>query len=373
MNLKSITAWRYSDVEIVADLDAIPLPFVNYSSPITQDQYSQEFQASTTIGNLDLIAGLMYFYEKGFEGSVLTNQSPSGLGTDVGDYDAESKSAYVQANYRLTEKLRVTAGYRYTWDKRNLTRRGLNDFADPTSCAPPIPLTPSGCALPLSASFDYPAWLLGLDYKVTDDAFIYVKASQASLSGGFNTREAPVGRESFEPEKRLEFEVGAKLDAFDRRLRANLAIFTGKTTGAQRQAAGVRTGGGTTQFTQNAGDVKSSGAEFEMTAIPWDGMEVNAGAAYLDASYKKGSFLEQVAPGVFTDRSGEVVPMSPKWSFNVGATQKLNASYGVWSGHVDYTYFDDKVYQQSTAPAAASAAAGGGERDSEPSWHPTVL
>ena len=354
-NLKSITAWRFSDANVSGDLDATPLPILAYSSPFRQDQYSQEFQANTTIGNLDLIAGLMYFYEKGFEGSVFTNGSPtgSGLGTDAGDYNSQSKSAYVQANYRFTEKLRGTAGFRYTWDERNLTRMGQNDYSDPTSCTAPIPLTASGCSLPLSASFKYPAWLVGLDYKLADNVFLYVKVSEASLSGGFNTREAPIGRESFEPEKRREVEIGAKLHAFDRRLRTNLAIFSGKTTGAQRQASGLRPNNTVAQFTQNAGDVETSGAELELTAIPWEGMEVNAGAAYLDASSKKGSFLEQIGPGVFTDRSGEVVVMAPKWSFNVGVTQKFNASYGVWSGHVDYTYFDDKAYQQSTAPAGA--------------------
>jgi iron complex outermembrane receptor protein len=303
------------------------------------------------------MVGLMYFKEKGHEQSVSNSPTaPSGFQNDIGFYKADSKSLFAQENYHFTDNWRGTVGYRYTWDDRKVTRAGRTDFGNPTACAPPIPLTPSGCALPLDANFDFPAWLVGSDYKLTDSAFLYVKASQASLTGGINLREVPPGLESFKPERRREVEIGAKVDAFERRLRANLAIFDGDTKDAQRQVSALRANGTVTQATQNTGTVEAGGAELEVTMIPWEGAEVTANTAYLRTRYKAGTFLERRAGGVMVDRSGELVPNAPEWSLSLGATQKFNLPIGVLSGHLDYTYISEKAIVQTTATPGSSAA-----------------
>ena len=358
VKLKSITAWRRAIAQNSIDLDGSPLVILNISNRFHQTQRSEELQGSTTIGKLDLIVGAMYFKEKGTEQSISASPSPSGLTGDRGLYSADSKSLFAQANYHVTDALRVTGGYRYTWDKRDLERRGRTDFLNPLACAPGIPLTPQGCSLQLAAKFSFPAWLLGADYKVSDNLFLYVKASQASLSGGFNLREAPAGKESFEPERRREVELGAKVDALDRRLRVNMAAFSGVTSDAQRQAAGQRANGTFTQFTQNAGKVKSQGAELDVTAVPWSGMELTGGVAYLDAKYKKGSFVEPRLIGgmvVSVDRSNELVANAPKWSLSLGATQKFDVPIGVVTVHADYAYIARNPISQTTASPGAAA------------------
>ena len=359
VKLKSITAWRRANAGNTIDLDGSPLLINSTSNVFTQRQWSEELQASTTIGKLDLIVGAMYFDEKGTEGSTSIAPVPSGIGGDFGYFSAKSKSLFAQANYHVTDALRVTGGYRYTWDKRNLERQGRADFLNPNLCAPGIPLTPQGCSLPLAAKFSFPAWLIGADYKVSDGLFLYGKVSQASLSGGFNTREAPAGREAFNPEKRREYELGAKIDALDRRLRVNVAAFSGVTSNAQRSAGGLRANGTITQFIQNAGKVKSQGVELDVTAVPWSGMELTGGVAYLDAKYKKGSFIEPRLIGgvlVAVDRSGERVANSPKWALSVGATQKFDVPIGVVSVHGDYSYVTRNPILQVTASPGATAA-----------------
>ena len=175
------------------------------------------------------------FGRQSFELSIVPDgRNPSGISGDFGLFSAKSKSLFAQANYRVTDELRVTGGYRYTWDKRNLERQGRSDFLNPAACAPGIPLTPQGCSLPLAAKFSFPGVADRRGLQVSDGLFLYAKASQASLSGGFNTREAPAGREAFDPEKRREFELGAKIDALDRRLRVNVAAFSCVTSNAQR-------------------------------------------------------------------------------------------------------------------------------------------
>src|SRR5690606_39611893 len=70
-------------------------------------------------------------------------------------------------------------------------------------------------------SFQYPAWILGVDYQATEDLFLYAKTGRASMAGGFNTRGTPPGLESYDPEELTDVELGMKMDSLDGRLRTN--------------------------------------------------------------------------------------------------------------------------------------------------------
>src|SRR3546814_8967304 len=50
----------------------------------------------------------------------------------LADFKATSKALFAQANYRFTDRLRATGGFRYTWDERFLNRHGTADFDTPT-------------------------------------------------------------------------------------------------------------------------------------------------------------------------------------------------------------------------------------------------
>ncbi len=113
------------------------------------------------------------------------------------------------------------------------------------------------------------------------------------------------------------------------------------------------------QYLQNAGNVNSKGLELEITALPWQGMKVTGGAAYLDSSYEAGTFVENrgtVLAPLLVDRSNEPVPQAPKWALNVGATQDWQLGFGVASIHVDYSWIDKKVIFYSTPTPGSSAA-----------------
>src|SRR5690606_29435327 len=108
-------------------------------------------------------------------------------------------------------------------------------------------------AVPYSDSFQYPAWTLGVDYQATEDLFLYAKTGRASMAGGFNTRPAPPGLESFDPEELTDVEVGMKLVSLDGRLRTNLAVFAIETNEVQRSVTGV-VNNRSSQYVQNSGD-----------------------------------------------------------------------------------------------------------------------
>jgi iron complex outermembrane receptor protein len=369
-HVKSISAYRESSTGNSLDLDATPIRFISFISEYFQNQFSQELQVSGKIAdNFDVIGGVYYFRESGSEHSdshtfgVLYDAGLSpvepGIDRNLADFEARSHAVFAQTNYHFTPTVRATVGYRYTWDDRDLIRHGRRDILGANTCQ--VGNRQEPCDDLKSASFGYPAWTAGVDWQASDELFLYAKTSRASMAGGFNTRPVPATvSDSFQPETNQDVEIGAKADLFDRHLRTNLALFHAWQDNVQRI---VNTVVGTppqpTQYVANSGKSRTYGAELEITALPWTGMEINASAAYLHAKYKKGSFREtQLVGGVAVevDRSDEPIPQAPQYTFNLGATQTLDVPFGSLQFHADYAWIDDRVYTWATPAAQLSDA-----------------
>ncbi len=414
VNLKSITAYRTSHTEGSLDLHGVPSTAVAASPPIAffqacvagvpsllaacqgafgpnpgptilaavspytaglvdarsafvstynQEQFSQELQLSGSIGQLDWQTGLYYFVETGDEQSRSWVFGGLARARTLSDYRSSSFGAFAQLNYRVTDALRVTGGFRYTWDKRSINRHSTNDWSLPDNLekctvGPNAGLTAAAapCNDPRQTSFRYPAWTVGIDYRVNDQVFLYAKSSGASMSGGYNSRTvfAPFTQE-FQPETVRDIEVGLKGDFLDRRLRTNLSVFTAWQSNVQR-IVNALVGTTLTQFVTNTGKVRASGGELEVTALPWEGMELTGSAAYLDAKYVRGSRTENVgtaAAPILVDRSGEPVTQAPKWTLNFGATQKVPTSVGEFSFHIDYAWTAERAMDAATVRTVA--------------------
>jgi iron complex outermembrane recepter protein len=413
IDLKSITAYRETDSSNALDLDSTPAGGIEFASFYTQHQFSQELQLSGKTGGLDWIVGAYYFKEGGTERSDSQplhnvpalgglNLAPSAR--SLADFDASSKAVFAQANYHLTDKLRATAGFRYTWDSRSINRHGVRNItgapqgffvpglgvltAQPNTCTVgPTAGTVSGtnCNDPKAAKFRYPAWTFGIDYELGDDLFVYAKTGGAALAGGFNTRPTPVGLDSFRPEKVKDVELGFKGEFFDRHLRTNIALFHNWRNGVQN-IVNVFANGTLTQFVQNSGNVRSYGGEIEATLLPWKGMEITSAFSRLHSKYVAGSFVGvgagrvgQLPSGsgvlganLIVDRSGETVNQAPKSTFNIGATQKVGAPWGSASLHMDYAYISKRAFSQDT-PDLTGILVGGVPRDLTPAQRTKLI
>ncbi|MDB5422688.1 MAG: tonB dependent receptor family protein [Phenylobacterium sp.] len=391
VKLKSISAYRKSTTANAVDLDGTPADVGAFFSEYKQHQWSQEFQLTGSFDKLDWIAGLYYFDEKGTERSdsfILTgatlgpnfraNLQPSNR--NFADFKATSKGAFLQGNYHLTDRLRATAGFRYTWDDRKIVRHGrqnisgvpevvLNTATFSFNVIQPLTCTsgpgagqvnpPGGCNEPRAAKFKYPAWIFSLDYELADKMFVYAKTSAAAMAGGFNTRPVPPGADSFRPEKVKDVELGFKGDFLESRLRTNAVVFYNWRNGVQNIVNEFTPGRGLTQYVRNAGDVRAYGVEFEGTLLPWEGMELESSLAYLHSKYASGSFVIAGAGGPL-DRSGERVQQAPKWTASLGGTQALDMPWGKLSLHADYSYVASRAFYQDTPdttnPALTPAA-----------------
>ena len=355
VHLKSITAYRTDDSATTVDIDGSPARGVSFYSDYANKQFSEEVQASGKIDKLDWIVGAIYFHESGVENTLSDQQffggNPFPFALDLTDYKSISRGLFTQLNYHVTSALRITGGIRYTWDSRDAVRHGRNggvlpDFSD-SACAvvPGFVPTPAqrnpagGCNDPRSGKFSYPAWLGSADYQVGPWTFVYLKTSGASLAGGINFRATAPGQETIGPESVRDIEVGAKTDLFDRHVRLNLSAFHIWRNHLQENVNPI-INGRTTQFQINAGNAHQYGGELETTILPWQGMELTGNVAYLHSKYVAGSFLAPtgVPATPFYDRSGELVPESPKWTWSIGATQTVDVPGGKISLHADYSY-----------------------------------
>jgi len=352
--LTSITAWRSLETTGFNDLDGLPYRIINSNYVNDQSQFSQELQLSGGDGALNWISGLFYFDEEGEEltrsqtmfGALFSND-PDLVNRNDGTANNTSYAAYGQLYYDLTDSLRLTGGLRYTVDDREVELRNKSNEALDV-CSIPVADRDDGinCRQNESVDYDYVSYLFGVDYQINEQAFLYAKTSRAYLAGGWNMRNGSAP--SFEPEEVTDVELGAKLDWLDSRIRTNIALFRAEQADVQRTSTGIIPKA--TSFIRNAAEATVTGVEFELTALPWEGMEASFTFGWLDAEYD--TFID--ATGL--DRSQETPPQSPEYNYSISVTQQVYTRFGELKIHADYAYVDDYVLWQGTAPDPATEA-----------------
>ena len=111
----------------------------------------------------------------------------------------QDTALYAQATYKLAPTLNFTAGFRYTWDKQDVSDNpefngfGFNPSGPPInnvvyciatgSLAPTVNGQPN-CQGSLSGKSSAPTWLVDLDWKPTPNVLVYAKYARGYRAGG---------------------------------------------------------------------------------------------------------------------------------------------------------------------------------------------
>ena len=288
-------------------------PFVAFgvSNQSKSTQYSDELQLNANTKLVTLTAGLVYFHLKTYQGgppgepnNETLSVVPFGVIPGVGKSEAyntsRSLAAYVQGEIHITPQLDLSAGGRITQDKKS----GTLEIEDTTT----TPITEQ--AFPFTYKKTKPAYQVSLNYKPTRDFLFYGKYAYSFVSGG------AVGPETFKPEVAKSWEIGAKADVLNHRLRANLALFTVKYQDLQVAASGAQVNLpliGT--LVLDSGDGRAKGFEFDASYLPVRGLTLGAGLGYTDFHYTSLNLatLGVAAPGDYAPT------LRPKWTGNVSA------------------------------------------------------
>lgn len=333
IELRSITAWRGVDATqwdnsggahrpplvnlglgtaTSACTAAAPCAFSRYSlADLRQRQFSQEFQAVGTFGNIDYVAGLFYFNEHVSDdaatpssmGAVATYTNGIVTGADyvtipfctastpafagsavngcaidrASEVWSKSYAGYGQLTWNATDALHITVGGRYTHDQK----KGVLHYSRNVNYDTNPPAVSVGYK-PLDASWNRFNPMATLAYDVSDDLHVYAKYATGYRAGGASSRTS--NYQAFDPEDVKSYEIGLKSDFWNNRARFNLAGYIMDRKDSQVDISSIQFVGSSSfnnLVTINApGTTKIRGIEADLTLNPVEGLTLNASYAY---------------------------------------------------------------------------------------------
>jgi iron complex outermembrane receptor protein len=298
------------------------------------------------------VAGAYYFSEEVKDiVFVQLNPPPPGVIQEDSDNnitDNSSWAVFTQWTFDATDNLSLTLGGRYTED----TKGSIPDqfmYAFPDVKYLPVQL--------YEATFTNTSLHASAAYRFNEQAMTYISYSEAFKGGGwnshFNNCQLPQavdpclddlgfppgsppynnaiaaiaafaqGLHSFGPEEATTYEIGFKLDLADNTLRLNGAFFSTDYDDLQFTYRS-----GVAPYLANAGKASIDGFEMEITFLPTENWNIEAGIGTLDTSID--SLRDIAGTGIGVD-VGNKLPYSPELqlSLGIGYTAMLGNGWSI--------------------------------------------
>ena len=334
---KAIAATRSTETLSVDDADGSTRFNLRQSESTSDLEYaSQEFQLISSQERFDWVAGLYFFQEEASQISMDTGQTAFGEpgNVDISDdnSDVNTTRAFFQGTWALTDRLNLTAGVGWTGDEKMFT---VGSFS------------PSE-AFDVDQTWDGIQPKLALDYAVSTTVMVYGSLSQGWRSGGFNTLdldpddtdlcqaiadlegvalmdpdnacvEVNFGNRAYQEEALDSFEIGARMELLDRRLRLNVTYFDSDYHNIQVTNVDIGR-----PYTVSAGESTISGLEVEGLLQATENLQIQ---------YSLG--LQNAPRGDDDDR--EVLTNTPQQSGSLGLNYGRDTNAGArLTGHISY-------------------------------------
>jgi iron complex outermembrane recepter protein len=420
--LTSITAWRDNTIVPGNDVDYSGIDIIQ--SPANQGnqtdfkQTSEELRLAGKSGPLDWLVGGFFSSEiltsntaiyagndfdlyvggvasasvgppnflliPGFTGNPPGGTFIPGVSGEQDFYHQTSKSYafFTNETYNITQGLDLTAGLRYTSEKKDASSNYVNPDGG-SGCGqlitnpgivgpPPVGLNPAspeyqfllgyGCSTVFNPFFGGQSTsqslsegnvsgTVKLSYRFNEDVMTYVSWSNGYKAGGFNLARvtSPTGPEgSLTPNLDTEFpretvqsyEIGIKSMLANRTVRLNASAFDQKYTNFQ-----LNTFTGIQFVVSSIRKLESKGAEFDVSwASPLSGLNLSGGVTYAFTNIEEfGDSAVLFAADRLNDRlsfaplwsgvasASYTVPLSASLQFRGSVTEKYNSSYNTGS------------------------------------------
>jgi len=261
----SITAYRSVTNRSMNDPDGTPLALLEaLIQNLDEYQFTEEAYITTDGDTVDWTAGIFMLREKNDSKSSF-NVFPAVFGpatTQLTTLDTEAFAIYAEADFKLSERLTLTTGLRYTDESKEVMFESFNNDGS------------FGFDFSEKLSVDKTTWKIAMDYVFSDDLFAYFSAGTGFRSGGIGINPAArdvasVVSDIFEPETAESYETGFKSSFLDNTVTFNATYFYVNYQKLQLAVAGV---GG---VTVNTPDARVNGLEAELSAKISDGFSVD--------------------------------------------------------------------------------------------------
>ncbi len=359
--ITNIFGWRDSETLSGVDLDASPLNLIHAQAWSNYRQWSNELRyTGRFFEKLNTATGVYYFSNKinyHERRSLLTDAiAASGLpfppGTDVsqfggGKYDVETLGLFLSLDYDLTSQLTLTAGTRYTRDKRE------GEIALIPTSSPLAPLPSCNIVEGPACEFDFideetwHSWSpkLGATYYISSEANVYGHWTRGFRSGGYNLRNlSPVHSPGPYDEETIDsFEAGFKVTKDRGRLYG--AVFYNMIDDVQREINFPDPVLGIVQLIDNTADVETYGLELDGLFAIAENLFLVGSLGYVNPEYTKVKH-DLNLDGTIDEKDGALeLPRAAKWTYSVGLTHDTGAaSWGRMTSRISYAYRDKSYF-----------------------------
>jgi len=340
--LTLLTGYKDHNFQYAEDFDGLPIGANDYAQDQTGDYFEQELRLVGEEGDgpLSWYAGVSYYeenidaaFDQRADEEVMCNiyyyysctemfeyyEYPEFTPSEVGLLESNQVrgnykgwGAYLDVSYALSDKVDLDVGIRYSKDTKDF---GINILPVESELGPffIFGVTTDGFAN-AKQSWNAVTPRFVLRYKPNDDWSLYASATKGYKSGGFGsfaildpndsvdedfvvTEGVP---NSFNPETVWSYELGAKGDLFDSRLRLDISGYHYRYKDLQLSFFdnGDRVA--------NVGKVKAWGVESSLQAVLSENFDLYMAASY---NHNRVSDAEDIAE----DSDGNILPGSPKW------------------------------------------------------------
>ncbi|MBU1375862.1 MAG: TonB-dependent receptor [Alphaproteobacteria bacterium] len=352
--LTSITAYERVDTYSRADIDGgfgavfappsgpglIPFPSESADGIPFHRQFTQEVRLAGQNGPVGYTIGAFYFNESikidSYDYNTLAGGALQGFAYQ--NQKSESWAVFANADYQVSDQLKVGGGLRYSNDKKDfLAQRTLSPFgAPPTAILRANPDTSE-------VSFNANA-----TYAVSDDLNVYGRVSRGYRAPSIQGRLVFGDTLSVaKKETVMSYEAGIKGKLPDARARFDASVFYYRANDLQITAVG---GGANFNRLLNADKATGYGFEFNAEAEPVDRLLLTAGFSYNHTELQDAGLATApcgsgctvldpagTLPGTVSI-DGNSLPNAPKWIANFTAGYSWPVGAGEIFVFTDWAY-----------------------------------
>jgi iron complex outermembrane receptor protein len=344
--LTSLTAFRKVDYDVLADVDITELDLAVSHQHEIQRQWSEEITVAHRGRKASWLGGVFLFDDRDRQWSSITFGAARLDNRITPTVDTSSRAVFGEATFVMTPRVSVTAGLRFTQERKDFHSEGEVFTLDV-----PVTLVP-GSSYAFTDALSHDAWTPRARWRCVPAiaCCTYVSATRGFKSGGFNasSREATGG---FAPEWAWTYEAGLKTDLG--RSRLNLAAFYTDYSNLQVQIT-IRPG---VLDISNAAAATIKGVELKYLTEILRPLRLGGYLNWLDARYDR--YIAVGVGGLTGDVAGKRLNNAPEWTGRVwaewspamGRAGTLSIRPEVlWQSTAYFTPFNDTLQRQTAYP-----------------------
>lgn len=254
--------------------------------------------------------------------------------------NTKSMAAFGDATWQIIDQLSLTAGLRYTYDKKkfgwynppnSLTGNPADDQIFSASASPEAAAAKVGWVRTDDAWSNWDPRVV-LNYFPTDGVMLWASYANGYTAGGFNSLQ--VGSR-FDPEEVDNFEIGVKSEMFDQTLRVNASVYRYYYRDKQ-DIEQIDDGSAVQKYVTITGDAEGTGFEAELAWLPVTGLQLGLNYGYLHAEWTDRTVGGQ-------DLSGEPLPTPRQRAAFIADYNWAIGNAGSILLHFDYSWTSKRL------------------------------